>query len=124
MFDISNNFIITMTRGDYAETDLYINLGTELDPLIFNINNYPNSKVFFGIMEPNARFEDSIIKKTFTKKDFNDDGLSLRIIFKPEDTEFLLPGIYYYTVKLLRFDDSGNEIVDTVIQKRKFILLD
>lgn len=126
MFDISNNGIITITRGDSAVTNLYINLGTECCPDIFDINQWPHAKVYLGITEPHMPFEQALVRKVFDIKDFDESGKVLKIKFKTEDTENLVPGLYYYSVKLLRMDPekNGEDLVDTVISKKKFIILD
>lgn len=108
MFDISNNNIITITRGDVAETYLYINLGTALEPIYFDANVWPQAIVYVGIMEPNEPFEHAIVKKTFRASDEEAfiagedpnrrDTLVLK--FQSKDTINLVPGTYYYSVKL------------------------
>lgn len=125
MFDISTNGIISITRGDAARTNLYVNLGTALDPLYSKLGD--NQKLYFGIMEPNQAFEDSIVRKVFTKADHcdPDDPLAVVITFNCEDTVNLLPGVYYYSAKL--YTDGGfsdADKVDTLIPKTKFIILD
>ena len=126
MFDIAKNGIITITRGDSAETSLYINIGTELEPLITKLGD--NDKVYLGVMEPNQLFEDAIIKKVYTKDDHKDedDPEALTISFDCEDTENLLPGVYYYSIKLYRPGDglTTKDRIDTIVPKRKFIIVD
>jgi len=142
MFNVSNNDIITITRGDTAATELVINLGTMLDPLVYDLGT--EDKVFLGVCEPNMRFEQAIIKKVFTYKDFDYANHCVRIRFNSIDTEFLLPGTYYYSIKLYRpstdtityemEDDDPeklsevethlNEKVDTLIDRKKFIILE
>lgn len=133
MFDISNNGIITITRGDTAVTNLVINVGTELHPVIYPLDK-PEidsgaavAKVYFAIMEPGQPFEHALVKKVFDWRDYDTDINALKIKFASEDTEFLLPGVYYYTVKLRRPSPDitdGSGLVDTLISKRKFIILD
>lgn len=126
MFNIAKNGIITITRGDSAETSLYINIGTELEPLITKLGE--NDRIYLGVMEPNQLFEDAILKKVYTHEDHadKDDPYALNISFDCEDTENLLPGVYYYSIKLYR---PGNGLttkdrVDTIVPKRKFIIVD
>jgi len=123
MFDVTNNNIITISRGDVAETSLYINLGTELEPLNYELDE--NDRVYLGIMEPNQPFELALVKKVFTKEDFDFENHCLNIIFKSEDTEFLVPGNYYYEIKLFRPSAvlGGIDKVDTVVSKRRFIVI-
>lgn len=117
MFDISNN-IITLSRGDTFSLDVLVNLGTTWDPTIYALDE--GDKLYFALMEPNQPFEHALIRKVFTKDDQDEDGFIL-MNFKSEDTEFLLPGLYYYTIKLSREDDT---IVDTIVTKTKFTILD
>lgn len=126
MFDISNNQIITITRGDTAYTTLYINLGTELSPLIYDLGSL--DKVYFAIMEPNTSFEHALVRKVYTYQNYDYENHILKIEFNSEDTEYLIPGTYYYMVKLLRpanplnIDDKDK--IDTIISKKKFIIID
>ena len=131
MFNIAKNGIITITRGDSAETSLYINIGTELKPIPGILGD--NDQVYLGIMEPNQLFEDAIIKKVYTKDDHKDedDPEALTISFDCEDTENLLPGVYYYSIKLYRRGNNDPEngpitkdCIDTIVPKRKFIIVD
>ena len=124
MFNIAKNGIITITRGDSAETSLYINIGTELEPLITKLGD--NDKVYLGVMEPNQLFEDAIIKKVYTKDDHKDEDEALTISFDCEDTENLLPGVYYYSIKLYRPGDglTTKDRIDTIVPKKKFIIVD
>lgn len=124
MFEISANQIISLTRGDTASTLLYINLGTELQPLIYDLQK--QDKIYFGVMEPNQPFECAILKKVYTHEDFDYERHLLRIYFDVKDTEFLLPGQYYYMIKLYRpnREDSNKDLVDTIVPKTKFYILD
>ena len=125
MFNIAKNGIITITRGDSAETSLYINTGTELKPVITRLGK--NDKIYLGVMEPNQLFEDALIKKVYTYKDHTDEkDPYLTISFDCEDTENLLPGVYYYSIKLYRPGDglTTKDRIDTIVPKRKFIIVD
>ena len=126
MFNIAKNGIITITRGDSAETSLYINTGTELKPIKTALGK--NDKVYLGVMEPNQLFEDALLKKVYTYKDHTDkdDPYVLNISFDCEDTENLLPGVYYYSIKLYRPGDglTTKDRIDTIVPKRKFIIVD
>ena len=79
-------------------------------------------------MEPNQLFEDTIVKKVYTKDDHRDedDPEALTISFDCEDTENLLPGVYYYSIKLYRPGDglTTKDRIDTIVPKRKFIIVD
>ena len=117
--------IIKMTRGDTYEFNLTIDdEGSENGKYILQ----GNDTVYFGLMEPNSAFEQSLVKKIYTEEDCDKDG-NIFITIEPEDTEHLLPGIYYYSVKLEVDHENGETYesihkVITVINKTKFIILD
>ena len=98
MINISNNGFIYMNRGDSFKVPLVINQGTKEDIVRFYISHHPSAEVYFGLMEPNQRFEDALLKKHLDKKDLNFQG-DLMLGFRPEDTEYLLPAKYYYALK-------------------------
>lgn len=117
--------IIKMTRGDTYEFNLTIDdEGSENGKYILQ----GNDTVYFGLMEPNSAFEQSLVKKIYTEEDCDRDG-NIFITIEPEDTEHLLPGVYYYSVKLEVDHENGETCesihkVITVINKTKFIILD
>lgn len=121
MFSIAFNGIITVTRGDSFSFPLKINFGTSLEPSSYGISK--KDKVYMAVMEPNQPFETALIKKVFTPEDMNDDG-NIVIRFKPQDTQFVLPGKYYYQIKLQRFhsEDESDYDVDTIIDKTLFYI--
>jgi tetratricopeptide (TPR) repeat protein len=79
------------------------------------------------VLENHQRFEDALVKKKFTVDDLDPAG-NLIIQIDPEDTLDLLPGRYFYAIKLLRdhLDEDGTEVynVETVVDKTKFIICD
>lgn len=80
--------------------------------------------LYFGVMQPNKPFEKSIILKTYTAADCNSDG-SITIRLDPEDTRYLFPGEYYYSIKLNRIKESIDlDKVYTIIPKTKFMIID
>ena len=117
--------IIKMNRGDTYEFNLTIDdEGSENGKYILQ----GNDTVYFGLMEPNSAFEQSLVKKIYTEEDRDKDG-NIFITIEPEDTEHLLPGVYYYSVKLEVDHENGETYesihkVITVINKTKFIILD
>lgn len=120
MFTKSKNNVISMVRGDSASFYVTLNLGTVIEP-----NNYKlklGDKVYFGVMEAHQSFEDAILTKVLTIDDVDEEG-DVLITLEPTDTEYLLPGNYYYSVKL-EINQLGNYRVQTIIPKRKFILED
>ena len=117
--------IIKMNRGDTYEFNLTIDdEGSESGKYVLQ----GNDTVYFGLMEPNSAFEQSLVKKIYTEEDRDKDG-NIFITIEPEDTEHLLPGVYYYSVKLEVDHEIGKTCesihkVITVINKTKFIILD
>lgn len=134
MIDISNNNIITMSRGDNEKIALHLFHGT--NDRLTNYSYFPNKndKVFFGLMEPNQPWEKAILRQVYTvpeieelNKNFRKDGKMI-IKLRSVDTEFLLPGTYYYMIKLLKKDpmrETPDEEgwVETVIEKTRFVLV-
>lgn len=127
MFTIGRNGIITANRGDKFIVTLNINNGTELEPDYTELSEF--DAVYLGVMEPNCPFEHAIITKKFTEADVQHDEEGhpfIDIVFKPTDTEYLVPGVYYYECKLLRrtSETDTDYSVDTIIPKTKLIILE
>ena len=120
MFDVSVNGIIRVTRGDSFTTPLFINKGTDLCPLRYELNN--GEYVYFGLMEPNYSFEEAIVRKKYSNADFNEND-DIVITFDSIDTINLRPGKYYYEVKAVLLDENEKEIVNTIIPRREFWIL-
>lgn len=124
------NNIIILNRGDTYEFDLTIDDANSLDGR-YHIQG--DDTVYFGIMDPHQSFEEALVKKRFTIDDTDASG-NLMVVIEPEDTLDLLPGTYYYAVKIhLQHDNihpETNEVlgyvdkVFTVIQKTKLFLND
>lgn len=118
--------IIKMNRGDTYEFNLTIDdEGSENGKYILQ----GNDTVYFGLMEPNSMFEQSLVRKSTNDCiKFDKDG-NFFITIEPEDTEHLLPGVYYYSIKLEvdhlqgKTYESIHKVI-TVINKTKFIILD
>lgn len=126
MLDVSKNGIITLSRGDSFSLNVFVNLGTELEPIPYRLKE--GDKLYFALMEPHKPFEHALIRKEATVEDYDEETDSVKFSFTSEMTEFLMPGNYYYMVKLRRTElgESGeeNESVDTIISKTKFIIID
>jgi hypothetical protein len=65
MFRVGSTKIIEIVRGDSFEYPLFINMGTEMYPERYLLKD--EDIVYFAVMEPNQRFENAILKKTFKK---------------------------------------------------------
>jgi hypothetical protein len=123
MFDLSYNGIITVNRGDSFSMPLILNIGNNMDPKRYELTEH--SFVYFAVMEPNQPFETALIRKRYTKDDVNENG-DVLIKFKPQDTQCVLPGKYYYQVKLqiCNPDDPEDYEVHTIIDKTLFWIME
>lgn len=152
MFNISANGIIELHRGDTVNTPIYINVGTSMRPEYYDMiaaweeidesekdnyvlfkeedgqfYGYVGDTIFFGLLEPNQRWEKALVKKVFTAYDFNYDDKSIELRLDTEDTEYLEPGNYYYEIKLYRCPDpeiDNNTHVDTIVGRTKFVIME
>ena len=132
---IANNNIIVLNRGDSYQFDLLI-ADSESPNGFYRIQG--DDTVYFGIMDPHQPFEEALVKKRFTVADANPYTGLLTIVINPEDTLDLLPGTYYYAVKIhlqhhsylcnWTTDEplavSYVDQIDTVINRTKFFLCD
>lgn len=120
MFNISDNCIISMTRGDSIEAPLFLNEGTNTAPARYILSE--NDEVYLGVMECNEPFENALIRKKFTHKDLNENG-DVVVRLNHEDTAQVIPDLYYYQIKLRKFNaDTNTYEVHTVVQKTKFFI--
>lgn len=118
---ISSNGIITLHRGDTFEATLFINEGHQLDPVRYELDS--NDKVYFGVMEAHQPFEYALIRKMYTDEDVDEQG-DVVIKLESKDTENLLPGTYYYQIKLEHTNEDESTLVNTVVPKRKLFLVE
>lgn len=122
MLDISNNGIIQLTRGDSLKLPLFINSNTDSNPVRYFLKE--TDTVYFALLEPNQNFEDAIFKKVFTYDSNKTEDGDLWITLNPGDTENLLPGKYYYTLKLRSINQLDNtEFVRTIVPEKEFWIL-
>lgn len=96
MGDSVINNQITINRGDTFERPLFLNKGTELKPIRYELKT--DDRVYLAITEPNQPFEKAILKKVYGRESVNING-DVVIRLESEDTEMLIPGQYYYTIK-------------------------
>ena len=116
MYKMFKNHNIEVCRGDSFTINFPINLGSPIFPEYYTLQE--NDSVYFGLMEPNQDFEDALIRKMYTSNNQNDSIISMS--FEPTDTEELLPGKYYYSIKL----QKANGEVYTLIPKTSFVIFD
>lgn len=119
MINISHNGIVTIYRGDSFTLSLPLNIGTGANPEYYTLTE--GDKVYFAIMEPNQPFEVALVRKVFDMN--NQVGNNIVMNFEPKDTECIMPGTYYYQIKLAVEENEVTKI-DTLMPKRKFIILD
>ena len=117
MFIIDDTGNVTLTRGDSFRVPLFINKGTELKPSRKELGD--NDFVYLGIMEPNQPFEKALIRKKYDKNNEKTDDGDIIVKLGHSDTVQLLPGKYFYQVK---FVNEVEDIVDTIIDKKEFII--
>ena len=127
MFELSINNIVTVSRGDSFECPLFLNQGTDVSPIRYEIQD--DEYVIFAIERPNQPFECAVFKKTFTKDNLNAHG-DVVVKIESKDTLNLCPGNYFYEIKayLYKRDKRGRKlselgVVNTVVEKTKFIIL-
>ena len=112
--------IIMLTRGD----SFSFNLDVEDENSPFGRYKLTeNDALYFGLTKPHQPFEHAIIKRKYTAKDQDSDGY-IATMLSADETAELLPGVYYYSVKLRQNIGATNEQVTTIINKTKFIVND
>jgi hypothetical protein len=126
MAQISPNNIITINRGDTFGFTFHINLGTEMSPILHEL--VEGETLYLGVSEANAPFESALIRKTFTSADADSEG-AIYIEFANTDTLNLLPGNYYYSIKLSQPLPETSEMIDlekvtTLVPRTKFIIIE
>lgn len=128
--EISNNGIVVLNRGDTFKTPLYIysdNTAEFIEDLCkTKISNLESTQtVYFGVIEPGYKFEDAIIRKEYNSTDYDTTNQQLMINLKPEDTEYLLPGRYYYEIKMETIENNGaTRTVTTITPKTIFFIVE
>lgn len=108
-----NLIAFSMTRGDSYTLPIVINKGTQLDFERYTLGS--QDRLYVGIMQPNESFENAIIKKVYTEDSNKDENGDTLLELAPEDTQYLMTGKYYITVKLKQFDK-----VTTILPMKEF----
>ena len=90
--------ILKLTRGDSFEF-----VATVPDRQEPSINYFLTAKdvLYFALCYPNQPFEEAIILKGYTHEDQDQKTGEILIKLTPSETRHLVPGVYYYTTKLL-----------------------
>ena len=115
MTNITGNLLFSMNQGDYFSYPLFINVGDMSEPIRYKLKK--GDQVFVSLMSPGQLFEDGVVRKVLTKADLNKKGDPM-VKLLSEDTENVLPGLYYLEIRIkLR---NGN--VSTIMPKKKFYI--
>lgn len=124
MYKISSNNIIQLNRGDSFAVPLFINIGSSVYPIRFNVSNRNDWSVYFGVMECNQKFEDAIIKKTWTKSNasITPEG-DLIVKLEPDDTMLLCPGMYFYQVRM-EYQTKDGQVESCITPLTQFWIMD
>lgn len=133
MANLINN-IIKINRGDTYDLDITI---TGENGGFYELTG--QDKLYFALMEPGDEFEDALLYKIATADtrpvkymDSDVEVIEYHFVIESNDTAHLLPGTYYYTVKLELDHDiiidgvEPNEHVSgvyTIINRTKFIIM-
>ena len=120
MFSLSINNVVTISRGDSFSVPLFLNAGTGVSPIRRILK--PGEYVYFAIEQPNQCFENACLKKRFDKDNLNANG-DVQVDFSAQEMKDLAPGEYYYEIKASFIDGSGKQIINTVVEKTRFIVL-
>lgn len=114
MFCLNDTNCFTLSRGDTFKFPIIINSNTKL-----NFEKYiltENDTIYGAILEPGQPFENAIIRKVITKESDTDSEGNVLFILNSSDTEYLLTGKYYFTLKL---KDEYNNII-TILPMKEF----
>lgn len=118
--------IIAINRGDTYAFNLTINDDSAEDGIYRLIEN---DAIYFGLMDPGQSFEEALVKKKLTAESPEiDESGNIIFVINPEDTLDLLPGRYFYMIKLKmdHHDEDLNSVkgVRTIVNKTKFVIYD
>ena len=124
MLKIYKNNNVVFARGDTIRFELFINQGTLLNPIRYNLNKHNNWEIYLGIMEPNQKFEYADVKFKFTKDnaEITQNG-DLVVQIDPKLTENLCEGKYYYQIKM-KHSRKQQEFITSLIPKTQMQILD
>lgn len=117
---ITSNNIITLNRGDTFTSLLFLNSGTDSNPIQYILKD--TDEVYMAVMQADEQFENAILKKKFTSKNVKEGNIYIRL--ESEDTACLIPGKYFYQIKLKIDNEDGTFDINTVVPKTEFIILE
>jgi len=124
-----SNRIIKFNRGDSYEFN--IRIPDKSDRTKNYILHEDTDVVYFAIMFPHQSFEHAFLIQGYTLEDQDPATGEITIKLVPKDTRSIMPGVYYYTVKLqiggtpgIINDFDEPDEVRTIIERTKFIIYD
>ena len=117
---IGKNQIIKLVVGDTLNLHLFINQNTKVNPVRYNIEQ--NDTVYFRVMKYWHDFGNAVVEKVYTSESDKDEQGNLIVHLESEDTEDLLPGTYFYCIKLVH-TENDEDIVDTIMPNTFFYLM-
>lgn len=118
---INNLGVISLNRGDCLKTPLFINIGTEEEPIRLDFKKFPDVEIYFGVYLPGCTFEQSFIGKKFTFLDSNEYG-DVIISIDPQDTLYIKPGKYKYAIRARMYNSEFGEFLYTVVDQNDFYI--
>ena len=117
---VGKNQIIKLIVGDTLNLYLFINQNTQVEPIRYVLEQ--DDVVYFRIMQYWHDFEHPVVEKTYTSSSTTDDDGNLLIHLDSEDTEDLVPGTYFYCIKLVHVENDG-DVVYTIMPSTLFYLM-
>ena len=115
------NGIITLHAGDTFSTPIFIGSSIEPSPES-RYELAADDKLYIGIMEPHQPFKYALIRKMILGSEV-EAGKDPVFKLTSNDTEFVVPGVYYYEIKLQTTDEAGEEVVNTIVPRTKLVIL-
>ena len=90
-------------------------------PIRYSLIKDQSAIVTFAIMTAQQEIDNALIKKYYSVNSPHTKQKDLIIVLQPNDTMRLLPGKYFYSIRV-EFDQHGHRCAKTIISKRLFIV--
>lgn len=118
MLNIQTNGTAMVKRGDSFNVPLFVNIGTDDNPVRLNFKDKDWLKVHFNI-ERAGKDGQVIFSKIFNSSDVNDYG-DIMISITDEEINQFQSGIYEYSIEVT--DDNDPDFNYTVTPNKMFYL--
>ena len=122
MLSIDKSGNITINRGDTFKVPIFIDISKD----IFHNIRFPftqKDELYFFLLEPNTSIKHPLLMQVYTRDDLNENG-DIVLKFIHDDTDWIVPGTYYYEIKLRApYQDGMKDALVTVVPRRKFTIL-